>query len=128
MNFKEAMEKLESGCKISRPTWNKTYLQISNGALLSFEPSLTHFIYDNEIFFSKEWVIINKDDSEIWDNRFTDIVPELQKGLRAKLCDWQNDHFISLDKGTNSLVYHCTIVSSFVPDFASLIAQDWIEL
>lgn len=128
MNFQEAMIKLAEGKKVSRPEWKGTYLQKLNDSVHAFEVSITHYMYNHDTLLSDGWILIDEHGFEMWDNKFRDVIPHLQSGLTARLFDWSHDCYISWDKLDNSIVYYSVRNTSIVPNFASLIAEDWIEL
>jgi hypothetical protein len=124
MNFKEAMEKLTQGSKITRQPWiGSLYFMLEGEDVKSFQPRLTPYSYNEDIMVSDGWIV---DDSQE-EYKFSEIIPMLINGSKAKLKDWVN-MFIYLDESSKSLVLHSMDVLPFIPPFESFIAQDWIEI
>lgn len=124
MNFKEAMDKLKSGSKITRKEWkNEIFFKKVDGIVKSFRSILGIYRYDEDIMVSEGWLL----DNEKGEFSFCDIIPFLQKGYKAKLKDWQ-ECFIYYDRTENSIVLHSTEELPYIPSFDSFISEDWMEL
>lgn len=124
MNFTEAMEKLKSGKKVSRETWRSSiYFLMKEDEVKCFYPTLMNYVYDENIMISKDWMIAG--DKEKY--KFCDIILRLQQGAKARLAHWKDEH-IYLDRDSKQLIVHTMEPRSFVPDFESFTAEDWVEL
>lgn len=124
MKFIEAMELLKSGSKVTREAWkNKVYFVMKGCEVKSFQPKLAHYVFNEDIMISDEWVI----DGHTKDYKFTEIIPLLQNGCKATRKDWQ-EAYIYLDRNTKSLVLESMEIFTFIPEFDSFAASDWIEI
>jgi len=124
MNFTEAMEKLKAGKKVSRETWrNSIYFLMKDKEVKCFYPTLMNYVYDENIMISNDWMIVG--DKEKY--KFCDIILRLQQCAKARLSHWK-DEYIYLDIESKQLILHAMEPRSFVPDFESFIAEDWVEL
>ena len=128
MNFKDAMELLKSGSKVTRQAWlnqkdGDIFFKLSDNKVRAYRPSFQAFTYDEEIILSDGWLI----DGQEGEHTFSDIIPFVQSGLRARLKSW-NGSFIFLDKAANFLVLSSNGEFLFTPDFNSFIATDWVVL
>lgn len=124
MNFKEAMHKLKLGGKVSRNAWNSPiYFMMVDKDVKSFQSILSPYLFNEDIMISEGWWLEEK----AGEHSFSEIIPFLQQGHRAKLKDWK-DMYIFLDKQTKGLVLHSMQSFQFLPDFDSFTATDWIEI
>ena len=124
MKFNEAMDKLKEGAKVTRNPWREgVYFLIQEGDVKSFQPKITQYIYNEDIMVSEGW-LVDKDDTEY---KFSDIIPFLQKGHKAKLKEW-SDSFIYLDYSTKSLVLHSMDTFPFALNFDAFTAEDWMVI
>lgn len=124
MNFKEALEKLNSGSKITRKSWNdKRFLSLKEDKIECSGPTFSSYSYDCTLYLSEGWLI--DDDSK--EHKFCDIIDALRKGSKAKLKPWA-DAYIFYDRNSKELVMHHLQNTNFVPDFESILSNDWIEL
>ena len=129
MKFDEAMDHLKDGKKVTRELWKETvYFRMVDKSVKSFQPQLTHYVYNEDIMVSDGWIAsINGNNKIQKEYKFCDIISLLQQGYKAKLKEWE-DMFIYLDKGSNSLILHSMDSFPFLPDFESFTAQDWMTL
>ena len=124
MKFSEAMEKLKSGVKVTRATWKgRMYFLIVKGEVKTFQSHISPYSYNEDIMVSDGWILEGVDQ----EMNFTEIIPYLQKGMRAKLKSW-DEIFIYLDNSIQGLASESMVPFQFTPDFASFMAEDWIEL
>lgn len=122
MNFKEAMEKLKTGSKVTRKKYEKDYYYvIEKDILVSYCPILGFFPYGADIMTSTGWMVDN-DKNEY---EFCEIIPVLKKGLRAYLSTWK-DEYIYIDG--HDLVIKSMGKCERPPIFDDFVAQDWIEV
>jgi hypothetical protein len=126
MKFSEIMDLLKSGSRVTREKWKDGVCFIYNAPdVISLQPRVTHFQYNESIMISEGWTIDTDYSKEY---KFSEIIPFLMKGSIAKLKEWKKDNYIYLDKPTKMLVFHSMETFPFIPDFESFIAEDWIEL
>lgn len=124
MKFCEAMEKLKNGSKVTRQPWKEgVYFQMDGSDVKSFQPKLTHYIYNEDIMVSNGWLV----EGEEKEYNFCEIIPFLQNGSKARMKHW-NDSFIYLDQSEKILVIHSMDIFPFTPQFHDFAAEDWIEL
>ena len=127
MNFSDAMEMLKDGAKITRAKWKNDLYFVMNGKdLLTYQPSLRLFNYDAEIIVSDGWVIDENDN--LANNamyKFSDIIPFLSRGAKAKLNTWSNQ-FIYLEG--HSLVLSKMEIFPYIPVFEDFVATDWVKV
>ena len=124
MKFCEAMELLKAGKRVTRQPWKDgLYFMMDGKDVKSYQPKLSDYVYNEDIMVSDGWLVDGHEEPK----RFCDIIPYLIEGLTAKMSDWKVS-FIYLDKSTKSLVIHSMDAFPFIPDFASFVAEDWIEL
>lgn len=124
MNFNEAMEKLKEGKKISRNIWKDTlYYQLKGSEIKTYQNKLDVFIYDEDIMLSNGWLLIG----DTKEYSFVDLLPLLYKGAKATHKEWEKSYFY-LELVTKTLIISTIYEQSFVPDFMSFLADDWIEL
>jgi len=129
MNFSEAMQRLKEGAKVSRPHWNAPrFFKLVDGEPKCFEGSVTFYPYDESIFLSDGWVVdgIQIDGCDVV-MPFSDIIPHLQKGAKARMEHWENS-YIYADTQTKSILLNTISQVPFREDFESLMANDWIEI
>lgn len=123
MNFTEAMDKLKSGAKVSRLDWKDMYFMMVGDEIKAFQYQLSHYLFNEEIMISEGWNILG--DTELY--TFCEITDFLRQGCSVKLKDW-TDKFIYLDRNTKILILSKLETFMFIPDFASFISTDWIEI
>ena len=124
MKFSEAMDLLKSGSKVTREPWvGVVYFLMVEADVKAYQPKLTHYAYNEDIMVSDGWIVEGQEESY----KFADIIPFLQKGLKAKLKDWV-EMFIFLDRTTRLLAIQSVENFPFTPDFESFMAEDWLEL
>lgn len=123
MQFCEAMDVLKNGGKVTRSVWKGSlyFLMVGND-VLSYQPKLLDYTYDESIMVSDGWFI----EGETQPLTFCEIIPFLNEGKRAQMEEW-TDSYIFLDKNTRRLVLYMMDSFPFVPGFDSFIATDWIE-
>lgn len=125
MNFKEAMEKLQAGKKVTRQEWMKeVYFCLDGTDVKSYQPKLAVYIYNEDIMVSTGWKL-ELDEEEY---SFSDIVIPLKDGAKAHLKDWKEGNYIYLDKPSKILLIHTMEELPYSPDFLSFVAEDWIEV
>lgn len=123
MNFCEAMDLLKAGKRMTRSVWKGSmYFLLQGEAVLSYQPRLLEFVYNENIMISDGWFI----EGGTQPLTFCELIPFLKEGKRAQLEEW-TDSYIFLDKGTGKLVLHMMESFPFVPAFESFTATDWIE-
>ena len=123
MNFCEAMEMLKSGKKVTRTEWhNGLYFVMEEGNVHSYQPTFERYLYTEDIMISQDWMV--QGDPEPKD--FCEIIPDLQKGLKAWMSNWNPEFYIILDPN-DGLVLHKMSRFSFNPTFNDFLAEDWIE-
>jgi hypothetical protein len=122
MDFKDAMDALKKGKKVTRDPWSDwIYFQMDEKfQVKSFQPRLDAYVYNENTMISEGWLVIGEEKKFT----FCEIIPFLLRGRKAKLSDWE-DCFIYLDKSTSSLILRTMDIFSFKPDFHSFCAQDW---
>jgi len=124
MDFKQAMECLEKGAKVTRQKWAEgIYFALTDDGPKCFQPKLEHYAYDESIMLSNGWLV----EGEKKEYKFPEIIPFLQKGFKAKLKEWDG-HYIYYDHSSQTLVSRSMLAMPFMPDFDSFGAQDWIKL
>jgi len=124
MKFCEAMDKLKEGSKITRHPWREgVYFLLKDGDVKSFQPKLSPYIYNEDIMVSDGWFVEGQQE----EYEFCRIIPFLQQGLKARLKEWENT-YIYFERQSGSLAVHSMDVLPYVPDFASFVAEDWIEV
>ena len=124
MKFSEAMDRLKDGAKITRSAWKSDlYFKIEEGKIKSFQAALRAYTYDDDIMLSDGWMVEGDENTY----KFYDIVHFLKNGKKAHLKTWNNMH-IYFDRQHNSLIFHSMETTSFIPDFSSFLAEDWIEI
>lgn len=124
MKFCEAMDKLKEGAKVTRQPWAEgVYFLMDGSEVISFQPKLAHFVYNEDIMVSDGWIV----DGVEGEFKFCDIIDYLQQGARARLNQW-NETFIYLDPTDKVLVINSMEIFPFTPQFSDFVAQDWIEL
>lgn len=125
MNFVDAMDLLSNGSKVTRKVWEDMYFK-QNGAdenkVKCYHKKIDLFIYDETIMVSDGWIIENEDGEK----KFSEIIPYLQKGLKAKLNSWK-ECFIYLSNEGEILV-QTMAVFPFSPSFEDFTSNDWIEI
>ena len=125
MKFSEAMELLKSGSKVTRQPWiDNVYFLMKDSKIKSYQPVLAAYQYNEDIMISDGWTIIGGLEENL---TFCQVIPLIQKGAKAKLEDWK-DMFIYYDSSIKGLVLYSMEIHTFIPDFDSFVAQDWIEL
>lgn len=124
MNFKTAMEALESGKKVTRKAWKDIYYLIDGKEIKCYQPSLSPYSYNEEIMLSKEWLL----NDGLTHYAFYEIIDFLRQGHTARMSDWSEGCYIYFDKELKVLVSSTIQPISFTPDFASFIAEDWMIL
>ena len=129
MKFCEAMDLLKEGAKVTRQPWKGSmYFVMKGDDVKCFQPKLVNFLYSEDIMISGGWYIEGQDQvRNEMTMTFCEIIPFLQKGCKAWLCDWK-DSYIYLDNSTKSLVLYRMEMFPFIPDFESFVAHDWIEV
>lgn len=122
MKFCEAMEKLKGGSKVTRAPWKDgVYFMMDGNDVKSFQPKLSHYVYNEDIMVSEGWMVECKDE----EYKFCDIIPYLQQGSKAKLKEWK-EMFIYLDQSMKGLVVNSMDIFPFTPQFDDFVAQDWV--
>jgi hypothetical protein len=125
MKFCEAMESLKSGNKVTRSSWNTgAYFLMDENKVNYYQPVYDIFSYDEEIMVSTGWLL----DSHLTEYSFSEIVPFLAKGYKARRKAWNQDMFIFYDPTSKSLAVKLMQILPFIPDFISFMAEDWIVL
>lgn len=124
MKFCEAMDLLKSGHKVTRQPWSDgVYFLMDGQDVKSYQPMLRHYAYNEDIMVSTGWLI----DEDPKEYSFSEIIPMLQSGSKAKLSDWK-DSYIYLDKDERVLVISSMDIYPFTPQFSDFLAEDWIEI
>lgn len=126
MKFKDAIEKLESGYKITRASHKgSVYIMMKDKKVISIKPTIAFYPYVLDIMISDGWLIDYDDCFENKkEHKFCDIIPLLAKGHKAKLKEW-NETYIFYDKKDKDLLVYETIESQYFPVFDDFIADDW---
>ncbi len=124
MNFSEAMQKLESGSKVTRtPLHGVVYFKKDGDSIKSYQSKITPYHYNEDIMISSGWKV----EGQEGEFKFYDIIPFLMQGLKAYLKEWA-EGFIFYDNSTKDLSYWSMDSFQFIPEFESFIAQDWMEI
>ena len=124
MKFCEAMDLLSKGSKVTRMPWKDgIYFKYEEGQVNSYQPKLSQYIYDEDIMVSDSWLVEGIENPM----SFCEIIPYLQKGIKAKMESW-DDGYIYYDQSSKGLLIQTMMVFQFLPDFASFVAEDWIEV
>lgn len=124
MKFNEAMEKLQSGVKVTRQPWaGSIYFLMDGSDVKSYQPKLGPYIYNEDIMVSGGWQVEGIEG----EHRFYDIITYLQQGFKARINDWK-ESYIYFDNTIKGLAIHSMDIFPFVPDFDSFVAQDWVEI
>lgn len=122
MNFIDAMCLLKAGKKVTRDVWrNEMHFVIEDGAVRTYRPFLTHYMYTEDIMVSDGWV---SDMSDI-PKTFSEIIEDFQKGCKAWIVGWVHGTYVYLDQETG-LVLHQMDTFAFNPNFDDFKAKDWI--
>ncbi len=127
MKLKEAMIKMMDGNKVTRKPWIGSIYFIMNKEthkVESYKPHLVVFQFNEEIMISDGWKIDNSEDTYY----FYDIIPFLQQGYKAWMKDWNEDSYIYYDESNKYLVILKMEYFSYMPDFESFTADDWVVL
>jgi hypothetical protein len=124
MKFCEAIDKLKAGSKVTREPWKDgVYFLMDGNDVKSFQPRLAHYIYNEDIMVSDEW-LVDDDEKEY---SFCEIIPFLQNGSKARIKHWK-EAFIYLDTKEKVLVISSMEPFPFTPQFNDFAAQDWMEI
>lgn len=122
MKFNEAMQKLEQGSKVTRQPWfGSVYFMLEEKEVKSYQPKLAAYTYNEEIMISDGWKVVGEEG----EFKFYDIIPYLQKGLKAYMKDWK-ESYIYLDPTIKGLAIHSMEVFPFTLDFNSFVSEDWV--
>lgn len=126
MKFSEAMEKLNGGATVTREPWkNEVYFKCRGTVLYAFQPILSDYYYCEGIMLSTGWTV--EGDSK--EHSFSDIVPQLQKGLKIRQKNWEDENkYLYLDKQTRRLVVQSLDEFVYTPEFSAFLAEDWVEV
>src|SRR5580700_7776796 len=90
MKFCEAIEKLKEGYKVTRKPWiDGVYFLMDGDTVKSYQPLLTHYVYNEDIMISDGWEVIGKPEIMY---TFCEIIPFIQKGERVKLVNWKEKY------------------------------------
>ena len=126
MNFKEAMELMLTGKKITRKEWQGSIYfkcdQLKN--VIALTPNTAIFQYSETIMISGGWKI---DDSE-QTYFFYEIIEHLAQGKTARLVEWDDDTYIYYDYNHKNILIHKTDQFDYIPPFEAFIANDWVEV
>lgn len=118
------MELLQKGSRVTRHPWiGSIYFMMEGNDVKSYQPKLQPYAYNEDIMVSDGWIVEGVEG----EFKFYDIIQYLMQGAKAKLKDWK-ESYIYLDGSVKALVVHSMDVFPFVPDFASFVAQDWVDL
>ncbi len=124
MTFDEAMGVLKKGIKVTREGWKNSYhLSLEDDHVISYAPCVKYYIYDEDILISNGWLLGN-DKKEY---NFSQIIPHLRNGVRAKLKDW-NDSYIYYSSQERDVMLYTIEQTKFIPNFKDFLADDWITL
>lgn len=124
MNFCDAMDLLKAGKKVTRNDWRDgLYFVMEDGKVSSYQPVLEHYLYSEDIMVSEGWVVEGAPQADT----FCKIIPDLQMGAKAWMCDWKPEFYIYLDP-KDGLILHKMSKFSFTPSFEDFKANDWIEV
>lgn len=124
MKFCEAMDILKNGGKVTRTVWQGSlYFMMQGNDVLSYQPKLLDYTYDESIMVSDGWLI----EGDTQEYTFCEIIPFLKDGKRAHMSGWQAGWYIYLDSQTSRLVLHMMDSFPFVPGFDSFVATDWVQ-
>lgn len=122
MKFSEALEELKQGKKISREDWPNNFLLILDNEIKCFAPMVDIYQYNSEIILSNEWMIIG--DLTETEYQFSDIIPFLIKGHKAKIKDWSDFH-IYYESSDHLLLICSMFETNYLPIFDDFISNDW---
>lgn len=124
MKFSEAMEKLQSGSKVTREAWkNDGYFMMNENNINFHRKRLTSYVFNESIMISDGWMV---EDIE-GEFRFCDVIEYLGRGLKVKLKEWK-EQFISVDENTRDIILHQIEPYFFTPTYQDFLAQDWMEV
>jgi hypothetical protein len=84
---------------------------------------LTNYNYSCETIVSEDWNVEGMPD----EMSFSEMIPYLMKGHVARRRQWVSS-YIFMDTHIKTIVFKSLEETSFVPEFESFIANDWIEL
>lgn len=125
MNFKEAMEAVQSGSKVTRKEWiGSIHFEMQGEHLVVMQPVLEIYQIVEDTLISNGWIV--NDPAAIGEFKFYDIIPYLLKGAIARLSDWPIDSSISYSVQSRSIIYKSMKPLPFHPDMDSMISTDWI--
>lgn len=124
MNFKEALEELKKGKRITRTGWDqKNFLKMDgSGDIENFIIQIHPYQYDQTIILSEGWIIKGGDP----ENKLTflEAIQLIKTGSSICLPEWDGQ-WVSLDKAENQLVLNSYQSSPFMPTFTCFMLNDW---
>jgi hypothetical protein len=123
VKFCDAVNALKEGKKVTRQIYsNGLYFLMEDENVKSFQPVLQNYYYSEDIMISDSWLV---DDDTSNEYSFSEIIPLLQSGYRARIKTWL-DCYIYLDTSENTLVIHSMDSFPFMPQFNDFAAEDWM--
>lgn len=127
MDFKEAYTQLKTGKKIRRKGWqNSFYITMAEfNTIDCYRVEVVPFTYDLSILNSNDWVVFNKDEDNLINVPFNEVIDFLIKGKKAKLPEWPDSCFIELTPNKKELIMYKTCEYDFVPTIECLTNNDW---
>lgn len=122
MNFKEAMEALKSGSKVTRKSWiGSVYFEMKENEIKGFNKVTEYFQYDESIMISDKWKIEGIEGNFY----FYEIIDFLSEGKNAYLETW-DQMFISYERSSQNIILHSMKKLNYQPSFESFTSTDWI--
>lgn len=124
MNFRDAINELKIGKKIARKSWSEDlYFSIENGTVMTHQPRIYPYLYDDSIMISTDWLI----DGMKGEYSFCEIIPFLITGSKARLKE-STENYIYYDQTDKMLIIRMMEVFPHRPEFDDFLANDWVVI
>lgn len=125
MDFRSAMEAMQSGARVTRNEWlNDLYFIIVENEVRAYQKCIRLFQYTDDIMISDGWEV-EREGNEF---KFYDIVPFLKKGKCARLNSWPKDTYIFYYPTNMQLMLHEMSMLPYNPDFQAFVSDDWLVI
>lgn len=121
MNFKEAIDELNNGKAVRRPSWGYIFLKKDENVIKSYIKEPVNFNYDLTIIESNDWVLVSSPDKTM---DFYKAIEHLKNHELLKLKHWPDSSYI-LSFANNSLLFFSIKECDFKPLFECFISIDW---
>ncbi len=125
MKFKEAMDELKLGSKVTRLAWiGKMYFKMTDGKVVCHQSSCTWYTFDQDIMTSDGWEVLGKPEEQF---SFSEIIPYLMNSYEAKMSDWK-DCCIYFDSHEKMLILKSMQELPYTPLLQDFVADDWMVI